>query len=130
MMVMARRLLNSSYGTFCVRLLSGAIGRGYFSPSCGFPLLEGLPRGFFLGKCGLTSSEYRFKFAPRSAVCVDYVSLVCWCCHLLCCTIWCCCVILAACTVDAAQSMWSSAWYRGLGGSFYGKFLTILASRC
>ena len=27
-------------------------------------------------------------------------------------------MILAACTVDAAQSMWSSAWYRGLGGRY------------
>ena len=37
---------------------------------------------------------------------------------VLCSSIWCCCVILAACTVDAAHSMWSSAWYTGLGGRY------------
>ena len=68
----------------------GAIGRGYFSPSCGFPLLEGLSRGIFLGKCGLTSSKCRFKFAPRSAVlCVVYV----FSCLLVLYVYWCCCVI-------------------------------------
>ena len=48
MMVMARCLI--ILDILCLSLLSGAIGRGYFSPSCGFPLLEGLPRGFFPGE--------------------------------------------------------------------------------
>ena len=42
---------------------------------------------------------------------------------------WCCCVILAACTVDAAQSMLSSAWYRGLGGSIQNSGIDINKQR-
>ena len=61
------------FDILCLCLLSGALGRGYFFPSCGFPLLEGLPRSFFLRKCGLTSSKCRFKFAPCSAVCFGFV---------------------------------------------------------
>ena len=88
MMVMAGRLLNfMMLDILCLYVLSGALGRGYFSPTCGFPLLEGLPRVFFWGKCGLTSSEYMFKLSCvfRCCVLLCFVLFCIFCCWLL----WC-----------------------------------------